>query len=148
MGWIKCPTADGNEPDHVVQGPNLLLVPKDKKGPKADFTEERFYDGSVFKHYPNGFLKRPVMWVVESQLMLLTNVYHWRFVQINEAYARFHVMTQPPVIECPLYMYVNLIEIQCVEETYDELSRTVPYQNEWMLWEPRHIEYHPPRLQV
>ena len=66
-GWIKYCTADGNEPDHVVQGPNLLLVPKDKRGPKVDFTEEWFYDGSVYKDYPNGFQKRPVMWVVESQ---------------------------------------------------------------------------------
>ena len=37
MSWIKYRTANENEPDHVVQGPNLLLVPKDKKGPKADF---------------------------------------------------------------------------------------------------------------
>ena len=66
MGWIQYRTPDENEPDHVMQGPNLLLLPKDKKGPKVDFTEEQFYDGSVFKDYPNGFQKQPVMWVVES----------------------------------------------------------------------------------
>ena len=42
MGWIMYRTADENKPDHVVQGPNLRLVFKDKKGPKADFTEEQF----------------------------------------------------------------------------------------------------------
>ena len=61
------------------------------KGPQADFMEEQSYDGSVFKEYPKGFQKRPVMWVVEShgwktlddsvRFMVLSNVYHWRFVR-------------------------------------------------------------------
>ena len=125
MGWIQYRTADENELDHVVQGPNLLLVPKDKKGPKADLTGEQFYDGSILQEYPNGFHKGPVMWVVESQgwktlddgvrFMVLSNVYHWRFVRMNDASAQFHAMTQPPVIERPLHVNVNLIESQWVE---------------------------------
>ena len=86
MGWIKYRTAAGNEPHDVIQGPNLLLVPKDKKGPKADFTEERFYDGSVFRDYPNGFqgtacdVGRKVTGMENSRrrCQVLSNMYQWR----------------------------------------------------------------------
>ena len=50
---------------------------------------------------------------------------------MNEAYARFHATTWPPVIERSSYVYVNLIK-----------GQWVPYKNEGMWWEPRHIEYH------
>ena len=51
--------------------------------------------------------------------MLVSNVNHWRFVRINEAYARFYAVARPPVFERPLYVYVNLIESPWVDETYD-----------------------------
>ena len=44
----------------------MLMVPIDKEAPKADYTQESFHDGFVFKEYPNDFSHGPVAVVMEG----------------------------------------------------------------------------------
>ena len=57
---------EGTE-EYVEAGPNLILVPKDSQGPKADFTEDVFYESAVYNKYLSTFMDRPVTWVAEMQ---------------------------------------------------------------------------------
>ena len=45
-------------------------------------------------------------------------------------------------IERTLFVYVNLVESQWLEDSYDELLRTVPYKSGEASWEPRQVQYH------
>ena len=107
---------------------------KTRKNPNRILRRKCFM--TKYKEYLSTFSDWPVTWVSKMQgstpkydgamLMVLLNVYHWRLVRLNKTYAWFYVMTQPPVIERPLYMYMNLIKSQWVEEIYYELLWTVP----------------------
>ena len=89
--------------EYVEAGPNLILDPRDKQVSKADFMGEQFYDGAGYKEYLSEFVDRLVTWVKEMQgwklkydgamFMVLSNMYHWWFVWINEAFARFYPRT-------------------------------------------------------
>ena len=46
------------------------------------------------------------------------------------------------MIERPLFVYVNLVESQWLEDSYDELLRTVPYKSGEAWWEPCQVQYH------
>ena len=65
MGWLKDNPVHEGHPSYY--SPNMLMEPTDKKGPKADYTKESFYDGSVFKEFPNNFANGPVGAALESQ---------------------------------------------------------------------------------
>ena len=75
--------------------------------------------------------------------MVMAKAFNWHFVRLNEAFAK---LKQTPLavqtIERPLFVYVNLVESQWFEESYDELLRTVPYKSGGAWWEPRQVHYH------
>ena len=87
------------QPGYYHRGPNMLLVPIDKTGHKADYTQESFHDGSIFEEYPNAFAHGPVAVVMEGQgwsvayqgahFMVLAKAFNWRLVHINEAFEKF-----------------------------------------------------------
>lgn len=154
MGWLTI-TVDWQPtmPGHYKKGPNLLMEPVDPKAPAADYKLESFKDGSVFPDYPNDFSHGPVNVVAEGQgwtnlyqnahFMVMAKAFNWRFVRLNESFAKFKdtpLAVQP--IERPLFVYVNLVESQWLEESYDELLRTVPYKSGGVWWEPQQVHYH------
>ena len=154
MGWLMTnPGLDRFTPRHYHRGPNMLLVPIDEEAPKADYTQESFHDGSIFQEYPNDFAHDPVAIVTEGQrwsiayqgahFMVLAKAFNWRFVRINEAFEKFKkTPLAAQTIERPLFVYVNLVESQWLENSYDELLRTVPYKSREAWWEPRQVQYH------
>ena len=99
MGWLTTNSRYEFQPGYHHRGPNMLLVPIDKTGPKADYTQESFHDGSIFEEYPNKFSHGPVAVVTEGQgwsvayqgahFMVLAKAFNWRFVPINEAFEKF-----------------------------------------------------------
>ena len=154
MGWLTVTVAEQpTRPGHYKKGPNLLMEPVDPKASAADYKLETFKDGSVFPSYPNDFSHGPVAVVTEgqgwtslyqgAQFMVMAKAFNWRFVRLNEAFAKFKdtpLAVQP--IERPLFVYVNLVESQWLEESYDELLRTVPYKSGGVWWEPQQVHYH------
>ena len=154
MGWLTVTVAEQpTMPGHYKKGPNLLIEPVDPKAPAADYKKEVFHDGSVFPSFPNDFSHGPVVIVTEGQgwtslyqgahFMVIAKAFNWRFVCLNEAFAQFKdtpLVVQP--IERPLFVYVNLVESQWLEESYDELLRTVPYKSGGAWWEPQQVHYH------
>ena len=154
MGWLKI-TVDGPPflPGHYEKGDNLIMEPIDPKAPMPDYGQEQFRDGSVFQEYPNDFSDGPVQLVTEgvgwsvlyqgAHFMVMAKAFNWRFVRLNDAFAK---LKQTPLavqtIERPLFVYVNLVESQWLEESYDELLRTVPYKSGGAWWEPRQVHYH------
>ena len=154
MGWLTV-TVPGEpyQPGHYKKGPNLLMEAIDPHAPAPDYKAENFRDGSVFPSYPNGFTHGPVCVVTEGQgwpvfyqgahFMVMAKAFNWRFVRLNEAFAKLKntpLAVQP--IERPLFVYVNLVESQWLEESYDELLRTVPYKSGGVWWEPQQVHYH------
>ena len=81
-----------------------------------------------------------------THFTVLAKAFNWRFVSINEE--TFEKFKKTPLavqtIERPLFVYVNLVESQWLEDSYDELLRTVPYKSGEAWWEPRQVQY--PRL--
>ena len=141
------------QPGYYHQGPNMLLVPINKMGPKVDYTKESFHNGSIFEEYPNMFAHGPVAVVTEGQgwsvayqgahFMVLAKAFNWRFVRINEAFEKFKkTPLAVQTIKRPLFVYVNLVECQLLGDLYDELLRTVPYNSGEAWWEPHQLQYH------
>ena len=166
MGWLTTnPGLDRFTPGHYHRGLNMLLVLIDEEAPKADYTQESFRDGSIFQEYPNTFAhicdrhRRSDMvcsvpgivtegqgWSVAYQgahFMVLAKAFNWRFIRINEAFEKFKkTPLTAQTIERPLFVYVNLVESQWLEDSYDGLFRTVPYKSREAWWEPRQVQYH------
>ena len=61
--------------------------------------------------------------------MVAVNTYNWRFVRINEAFENFKRTKMSQTVKRPLLVYVNLVESQWLEDSYDELLWTVPYKS-------------------
>ena len=78
--------------------------------------------------------------------MVMAKAFNWRFVRLNEAFAKLKNTSLAPLakqpIERPLFVYVNLVESQWLEESYDQLLRTVPYKSGGAWWEPPQVHYH------
>ena len=74
--------------------------------------------------------------------MVLSDLFSWRFVRFNEAFEKAKKANVSQMIEHPLFVYVNLVESQWLEDSYDELLRTVPYKSGEAWREPRHVQYH------
>ena len=78
--------------------------------------------------------------------MVLSSLFNWRFVRINEAFESMKevswVKEGSQAVERPLYVYVNLVKSQWLEATYDQLLRTVPYKSGDVRWVSRHVQYH------
>ena len=153
MGWLTTNPHYELQPGYYHQGPNMLLVPINETGPKADYTKESFHDGSSFEEYTNTFAHSPVAVITEAQgwsvayqgahFMVLAKAFNWRVVRINEAFEKFKkTPLAVQTIERPLFVYVNLVESQWLEDSYDELPRTVPYKSGEAWWEPRQVQYH------
>ena len=66
MVWLTTNPRYEFQPGYYHRGPNMLMVPIDKEAPKADYTQESFHDGFVFKEYPNDFSHGPVAVVMEG----------------------------------------------------------------------------------
>ena len=129
------------------------MVSFDKNEPMPDYGKESFRDGSIFQEYPNDFSEGPVAVVTEGQgwtsfyqgahFMVMAKAFNWHFVRLNEAFGK---LKQTPLavqtIERPLFIYVNLVESQWLEESYDELLRTVPYKSGGAWWELRQVPYY------
>ena len=129
MGWLTTnPGLDRFTPGHCHRGPNLLLEPFDKAAPRRDYTQESFHDWSIFQEYPNDFAHGPVAIVTEGQgwsvvyqgahFMVLAKAFNWRFIRINEAFEKLR--TTPlavQTIESPLFVYVNLVESEWLEDS-------------------------------
>ena len=128
MGWLTVtPGLLSADPGYYKRGPNLLMVPFDKNEPMTDYAKESFRDGSIFQEYPNDFSEGPVAVVTEGQgwtrfyqgahFMVMAKAFNWHFVRLNEAFAK---LKQTPLavqtIERPLFVYVNLVESQWLEE--------------------------------
>ena len=149
MGWLTNHPTSYSHPSYF---PNMLMEFIDKTGPKADYTQESFHSGSVFEEYPNTFTHGPVTAVTEgqgwsvayqgAQFMVLSNAYNWRFIRINEVFENFEKAKGAQTVERPLFIYVNLVESQWLEDSYDELLRTVPHKSREAWWEPRQVQYH------
>ena len=140
MEWLTANTQHSYTPGYYTKGPNLLLERFDKDAVMPDYTQELFRDGSVFENEPNDFSDGPVAVVTEgagwsslyqgAHLMVMAKAFNWCFVRLNEAFAKFkHNPLAVQTIEHPLFVCVNLVESQWLEESYDELLRTVPYKS-------------------
>ena len=75
--------------------------------------------------------------------MVLAKAFNWRFVCINETFEKFKkTPLAVQTIERPLFFYVNLVESQRLEDSYDELLRTGPYKSGEAWWTRRQVQYH------
>ena len=153
MEWLTANTQHPYTPGYYTKGPNLLLERFDKDAMMPDYMQELFRDGSVFENEPNNFSDGPVAVITEgagwsslyqgAHLMVMAKAFNWRFVRLNEAFAKFkHNPLAVQTIEHPLFVYVNLVESQWLEESYDELLQTVPYKSGGAWWEPQQVHYH------
>ena len=146
MGWLTVtPGLLSADPGYNKRGPNLLMVPFDKNEPMSDYAKESFRDGSIFQEYPNDFSEGHgwTSFYQGAHFMVMAKAFNWHFVRLNEAFAK---LKQTPLavqtIERPLFVYVNLVESQLLEQSYNELLRTVPYKSGGAWWEPQQVHYH------
>ena len=78
-----------------------------------------------------------------AHFMVLAKAFNWQFVRINEAFEKLKTIPLAvQTIERPLFVYVNLVESQWLEDSYNELLRTVPYKSGEAWWEMHQVQYH------
>ena len=79
--------------------------------------------------------------VMHGRSVYLSNVFNWRFVHLNEAFASLNP-TERILQERAVFVYSDMVRSNLVGDTLTDLLRIVPYKGQTQWWEPEHIEFH------
>ena len=80
--------------------------------------------------------------VVQGQNVFVSNVFNWRFVRLNEAFASLNPSVRV-IQERAVFVYFDLVRSNLVGDTLTDLLRIVPYKEQAQWWEPEQIEFYP-----
>ena len=132
MGWVGYTEAGGYQ-----LGDNLLMELPDPQGNLPNPADDQIWGiagWSFFSSHPM---------VVHDRSVYLSNVFNWRFVRLNEAFAAWnpHDSSQ----ERAVFVYSDVVRSNLVWDTLTDLLRIVPYKGQAQWWKPEHIEFHPLR---
>ena len=136
MGWVTFQESVEHGSGYHI-GENLLMELQD---PLAILPDPA--DDSIWPNAGWTFSTLHPM-VVRGQSVYLSNVFNWRFVRLNEAFAAWgqHDVAH----EKAVFVYSDVVRSNLMGDTMTDLLRIVPYKGESQWWEPQHIEFHPLR---
>ena len=132
MEWVGYTEGGGYR-----RGDNLLMELQDPQGNLPNLADDHIWSNAGWSFSSS----HPM--VVHGQSVHLSNVFNWRFVRLNEAFAVWnsHDLSQ----ERAVFVYSDVVRSNLVGDTLTHLLRIASYKGQAQWWEPEHIEFHPLR---